>query len=76
MSKKRCSECSRLLSAARFPYLLGPCAQCREETTWGSNLAIIDGYASSRASMVRSMFYTEPNLLRAIDEAKGGLLRP
>jgi len=30
MSKKRCSKCKRLLSAVCFPYLFGPCGQCRK----------------------------------------------
>ena len=75
MSKKRCSECNEVLSAAYFHYLFGSCGQCREPTKRGLNLAITDDYASSRASIMRSMLRTKPELLRAMDEAKGGLLR-
>ncbi len=75
MSKKRCSECKRLLSAAHFPYLFGPCGECREATARSSTLITGNNYELSRASMMRSMLHTDADLLRAIDEPKGGFKR-
>ena len=75
MSKKHCSECKKVISAAYFPYLFGPCGECREATARDSNLITVNDYELSRASLMRSMLHTGPELLRAIDEAKGSSLR-